>query len=131
MPNRLIHIASPEVAMDWLSRLFEMTPVRGRLERNPVPRRARRLCDAPARTIVRGLAPHQRDEACELCGRLLLSGMSAGMHDQARRQVAAQQTVVRRRDREVSAQQVDPLVRTEILADREVEGALRQARVSL
>src|SRR6266849_9944714 len=33
-----------------------------------------------AEMIVRGLAPHQRDEASELRGRLLLSSLSAGMH---------------------------------------------------
>jgi hypothetical protein len=44
------------------------------------------------------------------------------MHDKARRQMAAEQTVVRLSDCEVSAQQIEPLVRTEIFADREVEG---------
>ena len=44
------------------------------------------------------------------------------MHHQARRQIAAQQVVVRLSDCEVSAQQIEPLVRTEIFADREVEG---------
>ncbi len=44
------------------------------------------------------------------------------MHHQSRRQIAAEQAVVRGRDREVSAQQIKPLVRTGIFADREVEG---------
>ena len=85
-------------------------------------RRQRVQHRAATQMIVCGLAPHQRDEAGELRGSLLLSSGSAGMHDQARRQIAAQQPVVRRRDREVSAQQIEPFVRTEIFADREVEG---------
>ena len=72
--------------------------------------------------IVRGLPAHQRDEARELRGRFLLSGVRVGMHDEARRQIVAQQTVVRRRDGEVAAQQIEPMIRTRIFADREIEG---------
>jgi hypothetical protein len=60
-----------------------------------------------------------------------LFGVSAGMHDHMRRQIAAQQPIVRRSDGEVSAQQIEPLIRAEIFADREVEGravACRQRR---
>ena len=45
---------------------------------------------AAAEMIVSGLAPHKGDEACELRGSLLLSGVSAGVHDEARRQITAQ-----------------------------------------
>jgi hypothetical protein len=86
---------------------------------------------ASAQMIVGGLAPHQRDEPCELRGRFLLPSVSAGVHDEARRQIAAQQAVVRRSHGKVSAQQIEPFVRTEIFADREVQGrsvACRQRR---
>jgi len=39
-----------------------------------------------------------------------------------RREITAQKPVVRGRDRELSAQEVEPLVRTQVFADREVEG---------
>ena len=52
-------------------------------------RRQRVQHRAAAEMIVSGLAAHQGDEAGELRGGLLLSGVSAGVHDQARRQVAA------------------------------------------
>ena len=94
-------------------------------------RRQRVQHGAAAETIVRGLTPHQGDEASELRGSFLLSSVSTGMHDQARWQIAAQQAIVRGRDREVSAQQIESFFRTEIFADREVEGravAGRQGR---
>jgi hypothetical protein len=59
---------------------------------------------AAAEAIVRGLAPHQGDKACELRGGLVLSSVSSGMHDKARRQIAAEQAIVWWRDGEVSAQ---------------------------
>ena len=71
--------------------------------------------------IVSRLASHQRHEASELRSRFLLSSEGAGMHDEARRQIAAQQAVVRGSDGEVSAQQIKPFSRTETFADREVE----------
>src|SRR4029079_14209230 len=46
----------------------------------------------------------------------------SGMHDQARRQIAAQQPVMRWRDGEMPAQQVEPLSRPRIFADGEVQG---------
>jgi hypothetical protein len=85
-------------------------------------RRQRVQHRAAAQVIVCGLTPHQGYEACKLRGRLLLSSVSAGMHDEARRQIAAHKTVVRGHDGEVSAQQIEPFVRTEIFANREVEG---------
>ena len=71
--------------------------------------------------IVRGFAAHQGDEASELLGNRVLSGIRASVHDKARRQIATQQAVVRGSDGEVSAQQIEPLVRARIFADREVE----------
>src|SRR6267154_6221879 len=85
-------------------------------------RRQRVQHGAAAETIVRGLTPHQGDEASELRGSFLLSSVSTGMHDQAQWQIAAQQAIVRGCDREVSAQQIESFFRTEIFADREVEG---------
>ena len=67
-------------------------------------RRQRVQHRAAAQLIVCGLAAHQGDETRELPGRFPLSGVSAGLHDQARRQIAAQQPIVRRSDREMSAQ---------------------------
>jgi hypothetical protein len=67
-------------------------------------RRQRVQHGAAAEVIVRGLTPHQGHEASELRGRFLLSSVSAGMHDKARWQIAAQQAIMRRRDGEVSAQ---------------------------
>jgi len=56
-----------------------------------------------------------------LVGLALWGGVCA-FAAKAWREIAAQKPVVRRRDREVSAQEVEPLLRTEIFADYEVEG---------
>jgi len=73
-----------------------------------------------AQVIVRRLAAHQGDEAGELRG-VLLSVVTAGMHDQPRRQITAQQAIVRWRDREMSAEQVEPLPPAGVLTDHEIE----------
>jgi hypothetical protein len=94
----------------------------GEAQRERKHRRRQRVQHrASTQPIVRGLAAHQGNEACELPRRVPLSGLRAGPHDQHRRQIVAQQPVVRRRDRKMSAQQIEPGVRAGIFADREVE----------
>jgi Protein of unknown function, DUF417 len=56
-------------------------------------RRQRVQHRAAAQAIIRRLAPHQRDEACKLRGNRRLSAAGTGMHDQARRQIVAQQAI--------------------------------------
>src|SRR5260370_16873106 len=77
---------------------------------------------AAAQVIVRRLAPHQGDEACELRGGLLLPCLTAGVHDQAWREIAAQQPGVRGPHPPLSPQHVHPLHRPQLFPDPQVYG---------
>jgi hypothetical protein len=73
---------------------------------------------ATAQMIVCRLAAHRATS--ELCC-VLSSVLTAGVHDQATRRIGTQQAVVRRRDREMPAKEIEPLSFAGVLADDEIE----------